>query len=133
MKQVTIAVLNNRDLIYAGLLEESGLGRSAARALVCLMIRGHITVREMAVATQMTSASVNVALRKLRERGMVLSEDSATGRNADRRYSPAGDWKCILGLIEDHERSQVAMYREKASKVRKDIKNKYGYALDRPR
>ncbi len=69
MKNVKIAVLDENELVYARLLEESGSSRSAARIIVCLMVRSNLMVREIAGDTQMTSAAVSIALRKLSESG----------------------------------------------------------------
>jgi hypothetical protein len=81
----------------------------------------------------MSPASVSVAIRKLRELRIILSEDIETGKMRKRLYRPVGDWECILVLIEEHERKKVFAYMEKTGNVRSEIKNKYGYLLARPR
>ncbi|HEY3274300.1 MAG TPA: MarR family transcriptional regulator [Methanocella sp.] len=133
MKKVTIAALDNSELSYASLLEDTGLSRSTARVIVCLMVRNSITVRQIALATEMTPASVSVAIRKLRELRMIRHEESVSGKTSERLYSPVGDWACILALIEEHERRKISGYMQKSGEVLSEIKNKYSYLLARPR
>jgi predicted transcriptional regulator len=71
LKKATFAVLDERELRYAALLESSGLSRSAARTIVCLMVRQDLTVREIALATEMSSALASVAVRKLDRKSVV--------------------------------------------------------------
>jgi predicted transcriptional regulator len=133
LKKITVAVLDNTELRYAGLLEDAGLNRSTARVIVCLMVRNNITIRQIATATEMTSASVTVAIRKLRESGMIRYEESVSGKISERLYRLVGDWECILAMIEEQERKKVSGYVEKSGEVMREIKNKYSYLLARPR
>jgi predicted transcriptional regulator len=126
MKNVKITVLDERELTCARLLEASGLSRSAAMVIVCLMVRSNLMVREIAVTTMMASAAVSVALRKLRESGMIRSEEGVTGKKSDRCYSLVGDWGCILTMIEEQERKKVSGFVEKADHARSELKMKYG-------
>ena len=133
MKKIAIAILDYSELRYAGLLEDAGLNRSTARVIVCLMVHNNITIRQIAMATEMTSASVTVAIRKLRELGMIQYRENVSGKISERLYSLIGDWKCILTLIEEHERKNVSGYVEKSGEILREIKNKYSYLLARPR
>ena len=126
MKKATFAALDRQELKYAALLEGSGLSRSVARTIVCLMVRRDLTVREIALATQMSSALIGIALRKLRDNGMVSIESATPGRMADRRYRLAGDWDRILAMVEELEQEKVCRYLEKADRVRCDFQEKYG-------
>ncbi len=126
MKNATIAVLDARELSYAALLEGAGLSRSVARVIVCLMVRQNLMVREIARATEMSPALVAIALRKLRENGMVLTGVGVSKKMSDRRYRLVGDWECILALIEQREQEKISGYLEKAGRVRSDFREKYG-------
>jgi predicted transcriptional regulator len=126
LKNATIAVLDERELKYASLLEGAGQSPSVARVIVCLLIRQDVTVREIARATEMSSARVTVAIRKLRENGMALTGTGLPGKKSDRRYRLVGDWECILALIEEREQEKISGYLEKAGKVRSDFRDKYG-------
>ncbi len=126
MKNATIAVLDARELSYAALLEGTGLSRSVALVIVCLMVRKDLKVREIARTTQMSSALAAVAMRKLKEYGMVLTGADFPGKKSDRRYRLVGDWECILALIEQRENEMISGYLEKAGKVRSDFREKYG-------
>jgi predicted transcriptional regulator len=133
MKRGQITMLNERELKYAALLEGSGLSRSMAMVIVCLMTRKNLTVHKVAIATGLTQASAGTALKKLLENGMVQPEERDTGKISGRHYCLAGDWKCILSMIEKRERTKIAIYMEKTGKVRKEIKLKYSAAPGRPR
>lgn len=126
MRNVKITVLDESELTCARMLEASGLSRSAAMVIVCLMVRSGLMVREIAVTTMMTSAAVSVALRKLSESEMIRSEGSVTGKKSDRRYSLVGDWGCILAMIEEQELKKVSGFVEKAYHARSELKMKYG-------
>jgi predicted transcriptional regulator len=125
LKKVTIAVLDSRELSYAALLEGAGLSRSMARVIVCLMVHQDLKVLEIAWATEMSSALAAVALRKLRENEMVLTEVNVFGKKSESRYRLVGDWECILALIEQREKEKISGYLEKAGKVRSDFREKY--------
>lgn len=128
MKKATITVLGARELRYATLLEGAGLSRSLARVIVCLMVRRDLKVREIARATEMSSALVANALRKLQALGMVVTGAKFAGKKSDRCYRLVGDWECILALIERLEEEKISDYLEKADKVRKEFREKYGQA-----
>jgi predicted transcriptional regulator len=133
IKKIAIAVLDNRELGYASLLEYAGLNRSTARVIVCLMVRNNITIRQIATATEMTSASVTVAIRKLRELGMISFEENVSGKIFERLYSLVGDWDCILAMIEEQERKKVFEFIEKSGEIRIELKKKHSNLLARPR
>jgi DNA-binding transcriptional ArsR family regulator len=89
------------------------------------MVRRDLMVREIARATEMSPALVTVAMRKLRENGMVLTGFNASGKMVDRRYRLVGDWECILALIEQREKDKISGYLEKAGKVRSSFREEY--------
>jgi predicted transcriptional regulator len=126
LKNATIAVLDARELRYVALLEGAGQSRSVARVIVCLMVRQDIRVREIARATEMSSAQASVALRKLQEYRMVVTGAGFSGKKSDRCYRLVGDWECILALIEQREREKVSAYLEKAGHAREECREKYG-------
>ncbi|HEY3272589.1 MAG TPA: hypothetical protein VGJ92_02430 [Methanocella sp.] len=132
MKKIAITVLDDRELGYASLIEDAGFNRSTARVIVCLMVRNNITIRQIAMATETTSASVTVAIKKLRELRMIRYENNVSGKVSERLYSLIGDWECILSLMEEHERKKISGYVEKSGEVLREIKNKYSYLLARP-
>jgi predicted transcriptional regulator len=126
LKKATITVPDARELSYVALLEGSGLSRSAARVIVCLMVRQDLRVREIARSAEMSSAMTTVALRKLQEYRMVLTGDDFPGKKSDRRFRLVGDWECILDLIEQREKGKISGFLEKAGKVRSEFREKYG-------
>jgi predicted transcriptional regulator len=126
LKNATIAVLDARELSYAALLEGTGLSRSVALVIVCLMVRQNLMVREIARATEMSPALATIALRKLRENGMVLTGVGVSEKMSDRRYRLVGDWECILALIEQREQEKISGFLERAGRVRSDFREKYG-------
>jgi predicted transcriptional regulator len=126
MKKTTIAVLDGRELNYATLLEGTGMSRSTARTIVCLMIRPDLTVREISRATEMSSAMTRVALRKLGENGMVLTGTIIPEKVSERRYRLVGGWDCILARIEQRECDKISGYLEKTGKARKNFRELYG-------
>ncbi|OPY29545.1 MAG: hypothetical protein A4E28_00798 [Methanocella sp. PtaU1.Bin125] len=90
-------------------------------------MRADATIREIGIATRLSTASVSMTLKKLAARGIVsLHPAVAVKKNAPKRFYLTGDLDHILSIIEASLHSDVSSYIRQTSHVKRQIVSRFG-------
>ena len=120
VKKISITVLDRDEMDLVQRLRVCGLTPSTARIVVCLMVRAGETISEIAAAADLTTSTVSMALKELREEGIVATEkrkDTAHGRSA-LHYRLNGGIESLFAALEASERRKVRRYMDMTARVK---------------
>jgi predicted transcriptional regulator len=110
MENKEIAVLDEKESKLVQLLENFGLSGSAARIIICLKVRAGSTIREIGASAGLSTATVSITLKKLREEGIVRRGETTvkSQKRAPVRFNLTGDFivsrssrRTSAGILED--------------------------------
>jgi predicted transcriptional regulator len=121
MENTEIAVLDEKESNLVQLLENFGLSGSAARIIICLTVRADSSIREIGASTGLSTATVSITLKKLREEGIVRRGETAvkSKKRAPVRFNLTGDFNQVLSIIEKNKRREFSKYIRKTARVKR--------------
>ncbi len=120
MRDVTIKIVDEKDLEFVGILQSLGLNRNVASVIIYLIEANEGSSRNIEMATGLSQPEVSIATRTLREMGWITERDvKGNGKGRPLKiYSLRTGIDDIIGYYKEQKNQEAAMTMEAIQRLK---------------